>query len=167
MPCTPRPRPAQALAAALLALLGAAAAGPAQAQVAPERATAAVRVVVEVPRVMRMHLLAQPPGVQVTADDVARGYVDTRYEMRMAVDSNSREGYSLMVVNHGTFLAHAEVSGLGTDLQLRPGAMTVSRPAAGRGLHRDVLLLGVRIALAAGAQPGVYPWPIQLAAVNP
>lgn len=110
-----------------------------------------------------LKVLSQPSAVMVTHADLARGYVDVPMPARLAVQTNSRDGYLLEFASAGTFMRQILVKGLANDLQLNPvgGAVMVPASSSG-GLTRATLALGFRILLAAGTQEGAYPWPLRI-----
>lgn len=109
-----------------------------------------------------LKVLAQPSAVVVTADDIARGYVDVAAPAEVAIRSNSPRGYMLEFANEGDFMRQILVRGLASDLQLSLAGGAVMQPATGRGVTRTTLQLGFRFLLAQGARPGTYAWPIHL-----
>jgi hypothetical protein len=131
-----------------------------------QKAVAVLNVVVRVPRVIHLNVTSRPQEVEVTPADIARGYVEASFPMRLSVLSNARDGYSLTFTNVGPFFALAEVSGLGRDVQLRSSTVSVPRAASGRGLQTDAMQLAVRLSLSAAARPGHYAWPIQVAVLS-
>ncbi len=131
----------------------------------PGKAQAGLRVVVDVPRVVHLRVLAQPQQLQVTADDIERGYVDVADPMRVAVHANLRDGYGLALSQLSPVFEAAVLHGLGQDLTVRQEAH-VRRAPTGRGLYRDELALSVRLTLARDAKPGSYAWPIRVSALS-
>jgi hypothetical protein len=126
----------------------------------PARASAQVRVVVAVPRVLTLRMIRQPATVELRRADIERGYVEATLEL--AVHCNVREGYSLMLSHDGAFATGVVVHGLGGALPLEPSGYA-SRPSPGRGLATETLQLTFRFTLPADAREGSHPWPIRLA----
>lgn len=141
-----------ALAFGLLPLTQTHAAGPADGR---------LQVTARVLKHLRFHVVSQPQTVEITAADVARGWMDVPQRMQVAVESNAAEGYALALANRSPAVRLAKVSGLGQDVHVRTESMAF-RPATKRGMARDVLGLGFRFELAPGTQPGSHPWPIQV-----
>jgi len=113
---------------------------------------------------VRVQVLSQPQTVEVTAADVARGFVEAPQRVQMAVQSNTQDGYSLAFTKHAGFVRQARVSGLGAgEMQLQGDMLATTRPAAGRGVYREVLEMAFRFELSPEARQGTYPWPIQVA----
>jgi len=109
-----------------------------------------------------LQVLAQPASVAVTADDIARGYVDVPMPAQVAVQSNTQGGYMLMFDSQGEFLRQTLVKGLDTDVQLGASGGGVAQRAAGRGMSKAVLALGFRFVLSESAREGVYAWPMRM-----
>ena len=109
-----------------------------------------------------LQILTQPSAVVVTADDIARGYVDLSNSAKLAVQSNTQGGYMLMFESQGEFLRQTLVKGLDNDVQLNASGGGVAQRAPGRGMHKTMLDLGFRFILSESARQGVYAWPLRL-----
>lgn len=109
-----------------------------------------------------LKVLAQPATVVITAEDVARGYVDVATPAQIAIRSNSPRGYMLEFANEGDFMRQVLVRGLSSDLQLGPAGGAVMQAAAASGITRATLDLGFRFVLADSARPGTYAWPVHI-----
>lgn len=116
-----------------------------------------------VPKQARLSVSERPDAVEITADDLARGYVDVAESMFIAVRSNSPEGYLLELAAEGEFLQAIQVDGLGGRLQFGSSGGSAVMPATGRGAATNLLRLRFRFTLAQAAKVGTYPWPLQLA----
>lgn len=101
---------------------------------------------------------SQPVSVTVSADDVARGYVDVATPVRLEVEGND-PAYAITFERSGAAFRGAEVQGLGQRVQLDSQAMIDWR---GTGMRRNTLEFRFRLRLAAGAAPGEYAWPIHV-----
>jgi hypothetical protein len=141
---------------AALAVLGGALAGPAGAQAGS--ASVPLQVTVVVRHFLRLHVLSQPHAIHVSPRDIARGYVDVPVPVQLAVESNSRNGYSIRFERHGDAFPSAQVQGMGQDLQVDPQAAIHWTP----GARRETLEFRFRLKLAPQLSPGEYPWPIQV-----
>ena len=141
-----------ALAALGFALL----AGPAWAQAGS--ASVPLQVTVVVRHFFQLHVLSQPHAVQVSPRDIARGYVDVPVPVQLAVESSSRNGYSIQFERHGDAFQAAQVQGMGQDLLVDSQAAMHWTPAA----RRETLEFRFRLRLAPQLSPGEYAWPIQL-----
>jgi hypothetical protein len=110
-----------------------------------------------------LQVLAQPSTVMVTAADIERGYVDVPTSARLAVRSNSPDGFMFEFVSQGEFVRGLRVQGLGAELQMGPEggfARHISGP-----VRNQVLDLTFQIELSAAARPGVYAWPVRIAVI--
>ena len=98
----------------------------------------------------------------MTAQDVARGYVELAQPVEVEIRTNNPGGVML-----GFNLNSPQVSGArfdGQDLQLSvaAGAAVVLVPKVGVGLRSQTLRLRTRLMLAPDARPGVIAWPVAL-----
>ena len=109
-----------------------------------------------------LQVLMQPSSIVVTADDIARGYVDVPSPAQVAVQSNTQSGYMLLFESQGEYLRQTLVKGLSTDLQLGASGGGVAQRSVGRGMSKTLLDLGFRFVLSDSAQQGVYAWPMRL-----
>jgi hypothetical protein len=148
-----------ALALAGAAVLAAAAPAHAQATSAP----LVVRVVVSHHTSIR---IAQPPSVSVSESDVARGFVEVAAPVEVTVQSNVPEGYALVFERHGDAFREVQVQGLAAPIVVASASAIASRPAAGRGLWSDQLLLRFRFMLAPDTRAGEHRWPVQISLMN-
>ena len=106
---------------------------------------------------------SQPSTLNITADDIARGYVDLPQAVGFRVRSNSREGYSLTFQPVSFPFSAAEVR-WGAQMATVEGTdwmSSLSHPYQQGGSAGS---LAVRLRLASGVEPGSYAWPLQLAA---
>src|SRR6266536_2747247 len=106
---------------------------------------------------------AQPSEINVTADDIARGYVDVPQAVAFRVRSNSRQGYSLTFQPVSFPFSAAEVRWGGQTAMVDGGdwLAALSHPYQQGGSAGS---LGVRLRLSAGVELGTYAWPLQVAA---
>lgn len=109
-----------------------------------------------------MKMVMQPTSVLVTADDVARGFLDVPASVQLVVRSNSPGGYLLDFGSNDNFLHQIRVTGLDRDVQLGSAGGAVAQPALGPGMKSAVLTLGFRFVLTKTAQQGIYAWPLAL-----
>jgi len=106
---------------------------------------------------------AQPSSVNITADDVARGYVDVPQAVAFRVRSNSRDGYMLTFQPVNFPFSAAEVRWGAQSATVEGGDWmpSLSHPYQQGGSAGS---LAVRLRLSAGVEPGSYAWPLQVAA---
>jgi len=123
-------------------------------------ADASVIVSATVLKHARLTITDQPSRLEITASDIARGYVDVADGGQIAIRSNS-SGYLLEFASDGGLLRRIDVAGLGEDLSLGAVGGVVTRPAAGPATS-TTMRLRYRFMLAVSAEPGVYAWPMRL-----
>jgi hypothetical protein len=111
--------------------------------------------------VARIEMRSVPQRLTISANDLARGYIDVEQATTAAVRSNSQTGYTLEFLTLAPLFSGITVRGLDTDLALTgEGGMVVRRWQQAR---MEELSLNYRFALAPGLSAGEYPWPVQLA----
>jgi hypothetical protein len=121
-------------------------------------ASAQMRVSAVVRPYLRMQVVSQPHTIDVSARDIARGYVDVPIPVQLAVESNSRDGCTIVFARNGDFVREAQVRGLGQELQVAQEGFMHWTPNA----RRETLQFQFRLQLAPQVSPGQYPWPIQV-----
>jgi hypothetical protein len=106
-------------------------------------------------------MLSTQVQLQITAADIARGFVELPRATQIEVRSNSRSGYVLNVQPMTKLFTRVEVLGFGPAIALdAEGGSIVQRwekPSAA------TVTMGYRFYLSAEAAPGTYPWPLHLA----
>lgn len=117
--------------------------------------SALVRVVATVMPYVKVERLVNPASLEVTAEDVGRGYVDVEGGTSLTVFTNSGEGYLVSAsATAGTIARVAlRIDGVGLGERLR----VPSAP-----LTRSLLRVGYRLYLEPGASAGRHPWPVAL-----
>jgi len=125
-----------------------------------EAATARADIMVSVTVVARTTLdsEASPAQLQVSAADVARGYVEVPAATRLLVTNTSRRGYLLSVWPQVQVFSAVVVTHGGYESQLGTDGGEIFDPRWGRAMP---LVLSFRFMLAAGVKPGSYPWPLK------
>ena len=103
-----------------------------------------------------------PAPLQISAADVARGYVDVPHALRLRVYSNSRAGFALDVAAQSPWFTAVAIEGLDTNVTLGAEGGTIVQRWRGAAT-RDVSL-HLRFQLANGLMPGLYVWPLQFRA---
>jgi len=144
-----------ALAAIVLGLACGIGAGAAQA------ASAQLTVRARVPHFFRLNVVSQPAAIEVSAQDVGRGYVDVPAPVELALESNSPDGYSIVFERAGDDFAGAQVRGPGQQVRVASQGMLGWKP----GARRETMQLQVRLELAPHLAPGSYRWPLQVSIV--
>ncbi|HEY2865189.1 MAG TPA: hypothetical protein VGK37_16330 [Casimicrobiaceae bacterium] len=118
-----------------------------------------MRVTASVLPYLRLQLLKQAPILNVTPDDVARGYIDVSAATDLMAHTNDRNGFSLSFDARSTVFRKAQVSGLVRGLEIGPEGGWVHQPFTG---HQMLMRLSYRFFLAPEVVPGNYPWPLQI-----
>ena len=101
-----------------------------------------------------------PSIVTVTAQDVARGYVELG-AIRVQVRSNSQRGYLLRVARLNDAFGSINLDFAGGSVRVTGDESWIARPALSSS---DSLELRGRVALRSGVEPGQYPLPFELSA---
>lgn len=102
-----------------------------------------------------------PGGLEISAADLRRGYIDVLQPTQFTVRSNSPNGFALDVLTVAPMLSSMVVEGLNSDLALgKDGGTIVQRWQKPQAMN---LSLKFRFALAPGLTAGSYPWPVRLA----
>jgi hypothetical protein len=130
--------------------------------VTPARAAAvSARIPVSVAVLPRTAIISatMPASLDVSALDVARGFVDVRGSSQILVTNNSPEGFELEVLTGESVFSSVAVYGLGADDTVDADGGEIFLPSR-RGAAIP-LALNYRFQLAPGTVPGRYPWPLQ------
>ena len=99
-----------------------------------------------------------PVALELSATDVARGYVDLPAAARLSIVNTSPAGFALEVLPVGSVVAAVAVDGAGGQAVFDAGGGSiVERGVRGHGI---ALALGFRFQLAPDALPGRYPFPV-------
>jgi hypothetical protein len=103
----------------------------------------------------------QPASVEVTQNDIQRGYIDVPAAVAFQVRSNAREGYSLQFEPVNGPFAQARVTWDNSTAAVGADGSWLTR---GYQQGTTTGRLDVRLVLAADATPGSYSWPVRFAA---
>jgi hypothetical protein len=102
-----------------------------------------------------------PAGLEISAADLRRGFIDVMQPTQFTVRSNSPNGFTLEFLTVAPMLSSMVIEGLNSDLTLgAEGGAIVQRWQRPQALN---LSLKFRFALAPGLAAGSYPWPVRLA----
>ena len=106
-------------------------------------------------------ITALPAEVTVTEGDVARGYVLIPAALAFQVRSNSLGGYVLRFESANPQFTRVSISWNSTEVVVSGGDAEIAQP-----YQRGVIpyTASVRLDLAPGIQPGLYVWPVRIAA---
>jgi hypothetical protein len=147
------------VAAVLCAALGAASVGSRSAE-ASQSVSQSVHFTIKVPPVVRVQMMKQPHALEITASDVERGYMELSAASLVQVTANCP--YQVNFLPNGQVIRSARVSGLESDILVGPEGS--SRTSHGAARPPAAFQLSYRFELAAGVQPGTYPWPLAVSA---
>jgi hypothetical protein len=104
----------------------------------------------------------QAQAVDVTDEDVARGFVDVRGGSRIVVTTRSGGRYALDFAAHGTVFRTAQIEGFGRPVALGTrGAAPIEHEAPA---GTTTIAVSYRFHLAPGMAPGTYAWPLDIVA---
>ena len=138
----------------LFMILGAAAAQAAS-------SSAEMRVSVQVIARTLLTVDQEPTSVQITADDIARGYIEVPEAVAFRIRSNASNGYSVQFQPVDYPFSKAEVKWGSSVAVVGSDGSWLTQPYQ-QGTTTG--LLNVRLTLASSTTPGTYAWPIRLAA---
>lgn len=117
----------------------------------------AMQVSVEVIARAIVSVAGQPSVVDVTSDDIARGYVDLPQPIVVQVRTNSRRGYMLQADNGSDAFASVELSSPEFAMSVGAHESWIQRPYVPGG---DVVALHARLHLSVAATPGPVSVPL-------
>jgi hypothetical protein len=122
---------------------------------------AAIPVSVIVVANARLDSQHQESQLQISAEDVQRGFVEARAASRFSVHTNSHAGYCLEFLPVGNLFGSFQVTDVANHAaHLGPdGGTLVRRGPVPAGLTQS---LNFRFALQSDVQPGTYAWPLQM-----
>lgn len=110
--------------------------------------------------VARLQVTSAPTDIQLSAEDLRRGYIDVPQPTALVVNSNSSDGFALDLMTLSPLATSIIVNGLEADQSLSAEGGTLTqrwqRPQAMR------VTLRFRLMLAPGLQAGRYTWPVKL-----
>jgi hypothetical protein len=110
----------------------------------------------------KVEVVSAASTLDVTADDVKRGYVEVRDAARLRITSTSREGFLVDVHPRVPMFRSVEVTLDGMRASIGRDGGAVSAP--GRRGRNQLARVDYRFELAEGVVPGRYPWPVALQA---
>jgi len=128
----------------------------------PGYGTAQVLVTATVLPRASMTVLQQSTVLQVSPEDVSRGYVDAPYASRIEVRENSPSGCLFVFEGagvHGAVFSRVAVRGLLREVEIGPEGGFVPHPHSPVPIMAD---LSYRFYLAKDARPGTYSWPLSV-----
>jgi len=108
---------------------------------------------------LRLQVLKQASTLDVTPEDIARGYIDVPAATDLMAKTNDRNGFSLSFDARSNVFRKAQVTGLVNGLELGPEGGMTHQPFTG---NQMLMRLSYRFFLAPEVAPGSYPWPLQI-----
>jgi hypothetical protein len=136
--------------------------GPGMAHARETQARLAVTATVS--PVVRIEAESVPRAFDVSAADIAKGYVDVIEPVRVRVHSNG-PGYALDVVTVAPLISAMIIRGPGGEQRLGgEGGTWVERWAAAAMPHAGTAetVMHLRLILAPNLAAGRYPWPLRM-----
>lgn len=101
------------------------------------------------------------PAIEITADDLARGYVDLTAPMLVHGRTNSRSGYILQVEKTSEEFSAIDLTLPGATMNVAAHESWIARPYVRGG---EVVPVHARLYLAPGATTGQHPLPLSFTA---
>ncbi len=108
----------------------------------------------------KLLVIDQPERINISAADIAHGYLDTPATSKYSVTTNSHSGYRMEFHPVGNLFQSAQIKGLNSAVELGADGGTIVQ----RGLppNSRTLELSYRFILTNEIKPGTYQWPLQL-----
>ena len=104
--------------------------------------------------------LSVPSSLAVSADDIARGYIEVDEPVTIDVRTNSEAGVILGFSVRSPMVRSVTLSGAGNGVAVSEAGANLNLAKQGKGLSTQSLTLRVRVELAPDAQPGTIAWPL-------
>lgn len=110
--------------------------------------------------VARVQVTSAPADLQISADDLRRGYVDVLQPTALVINSNSPDGFALDLMTLSPMVSALIVNGLESDQILgAEGGTLIQRWQRPQSMR---VMLRFRLLLAPGLNAGRYGWPVKL-----
>ena len=104
----------------------------------------------------------QAKVIDVTSEDVARGFVQIAGGSRLIVATRSQGDYALHFATRGALFRSVQVEGIGRTVELGAQGGTVVQRDVPAG--KAVIAVNYRFQLAPATVPGTYAWPLEVVA---
>ena len=104
----------------------------------------------------------QAKVIDVTDEDVARGFVQIAGGSRLVVSTRSQGDYAVHFATREALFRSVRIEGIGRTVELGAQGGTVVERDAPAG--RSVVAVNYRFDLALGTAPGTYAWPLEVVA---
>jgi len=120
--------------------------------------SAQLSVSVEVIATTILTVDGQPASIEITSEDVTRGYVDLPQSVLFHVRSNAANGYTVQFQPVAYPFSRADINWGNTLATVGADGAWLTR-AYQQGTTAGALT--VRLTLAPGTEPGTYAWPLR------
>jgi hypothetical protein len=104
----------------------------------------------------------QAQVIDVTSEDVARGFVRIAGGSRLIVATRSQGEYAVHFAPRGVLFRSVQIEGIGRTVELGAQGGTVVQRDVPAG--RAVVAVNYRFQLAPATVPGTYAWPLEVVA---
>jgi hypothetical protein len=104
----------------------------------------------------------QAQVIDVTSDDVARGFVQVAGGSRLIVATRSQGDYALHFARRGALFRAVKIEGLGRTVELGAQGGTIVQRDMPAG--KAVVAIDYRFQLSPATVPGTYAWPLEVVA---
>jgi hypothetical protein len=102
-----------------------------------------------------------PSSINITSDDISRGFVEIAAPITVRVKTNSRAGYLLTVSRLDDSFSAVNLSFGNAEMHVAAAEGWIARPYVASG---DILSVNARLTLAPGTTPGVHSTPFAFSA---
>jgi hypothetical protein len=123
-------------------------------------ASGSINFRITIPAIMRITGLEQPDNVTIEPRHIAQGFIDLDSATSLRLTNNTRLGSTLAVAFDPTWVARVVVRAKGLEHEVA-GANGTVQLTNGRSTN-ELVQLGFRLYLRAGAESGNYRWPVAL-----
>ncbi len=105
---------------------------------------------------VKIKVLREPEILNVTEEDLRKGYIDGLYPLILEVRTNTRAGCLLKIVSSSRVVRDVELSIVGPPALRGPDRSTIIIQDG----KVEVVSVAYRLLLSRDARPGAYAWPI-------
>ena len=123
---------------------------------------ARIHVSASIQPMISQEMVRQERNLTITKEDVKSGYVDVQAATVLQVRTNSRDGYYLIFEFSPEVARETWIMDQNRTTVLANTIGTVHQPSP--GLSGEVKKLSYRFILQPDTEPGLYTWPIRVAA---
>jgi hypothetical protein len=106
--------------------------------------------------------LSVPSSLAVSAEDIARGYIDVDEPVTIDVRTNRQAGVILGFSVRSPMVRSVTLNGAGNGVAVTVAGANLNVVKVGMGLGTQSLTLRVRVELTAEARPGTIAWPLSV-----